>query len=857
MGVAPIARLSIYLFALVLLSARAVSLASERDEGRGPDSWPQWRGPNRDSVSTQTISTWPPVKLWQTTVGLGVSSVIVHGGRAFAAGHREGRDLVSAFDAATGQLRWQESYPARSDQTSDVTLPGPRSTPATDGERLFVMSLEGRLRCLSVETGRLLWSKTPQELGAEIGQYGICSSPLLHGNVLVCDLNKVCIALDKSTGLELWRAPGGGGWNGAGPVVVRTDHSEYIVYGTGRCVRADTGAHVFTVPYNEWSVVTPVVSGDRVFLAPFHGRNLGGRECAVIQIRNEAPVEIWKNDEVRALCSSAVLYEGHLYAADRDDISIAGENGRKMCVKCLDFANGKVTWVRRPVPWPTFLVLGDKLLIQTLTGELILAEASPVAYQELSRTQVLSGKCWAVPAVAGGRLYCRNVEGDLVCLDIGSGQGIRQPPTVTHSVSGSADRSPVIEDVPGFASVKDEAGENWPQFRGPGGSGVATSPVRRMHWNGQTSEGIRWKTRVPLPGASSPVVWGDRVFLSGGTQDRRVLYCFHAATGKPLWELAVDTVTSGSAVTEKVWSDGSYAAPTPCTDGRYIGVAFANGDVACVDFEGRLVWSRSLGVPVNAYGHASSPVIWQEFLILQLDQGLAAEGKSRLLALDLRSGTTVWETKRLVGATWSTPAVITAAGRTQVVACGVPWITSYDPGTGTEFWRAECMKNGLWAAPSLAFAPGVLFAVVEDAALAAIRLDGRGDVTQTHVAWTARDDLPSVCSPVCHAGLVFTLASGGILTCYRGTDGARLWQTDYSRDDVVFEASPVIAGDRLYLNDSSGRTFIMKAASRFEEVGRGELGEPCGGASPAFKNGQLYLRGATHLFCIGPDNFDS
>jgi len=205
-------------------------------------------------------------------------------------------------------------------------------------------------------------------------------------------------------------------------VAVRADDTEYIVYGTGRCVRADTGRALFTVPYNEMSVATPVVQGDRVFLCPFHGRNLGGRECAVIQIKSGQPVEIWKNDEVRALCSTAVLHNGYLYAADRDELSIAGESGRKMCVKCLDFRTGQVKWVQRPIPWPTFVVAGDKLLIQTLGGELILAEASPEGYKEHGRQSVLTGRCWAVPALADGRLYCRNANGDLVCLDVGSGR---------------------------------------------------------------------------------------------------------------------------------------------------------------------------------------------------------------------------------------------------------------------------------------------------------------------------------------------------------------------------------------------------------------------------------------------------
>ena len=174
-------------------------------DGKLSNTWPQWRGPNRDSVSRESISTWPPLKLWQTNVGQGVSSVIVHRGHAFAVSHREGKDLVYGFDTATGRVLWQQSYTARSDQTTDVTLPGPRATPATDGERLFVLSLEGHLRCLSNDTGQMLWSKTPPELSANIGQstaYAVprCSMAMFSSAISTASVSRSTRLRDQSFG---------------------------------------------------------------------------------------------------------------------------------------------------------------------------------------------------------------------------------------------------------------------------------------------------------------------------------------------------------------------------------------------------------------------------------------------------------------------------------------------------------------------------------------------------------------------------------------------------------------------------------------------------------------------------------
>ena len=406
----------------ILLTAAIATLTISDQAEPSPDSaagWPQWRGANRDGISPDSITVWPPTKLWERNVGYGVSSVIASGGRMYAMGHEEGNDTVWCLAGESGEVIWRYSYPAKRDQTSDVRFPGPRATPVFDGKAVYTLSLEGRLHCLDALSATLVWTRTPEEMGAsDKQQYGVCCPPLVHQNMVICDVATRCVALDKASGTEIWRTAGGGGWNGAAPMIARFGGRTCMLHGTGRCVDVATGRERWRVPYGEMSVATPIVSGDRVFLSPFHGRKLGGRGCALIRSDGGPPTVVWNNDQVEGLCGTGVLWQGHLYAPDRDDLSIAGETGRKMNLKCIELATGELKWVERPIPWPTPIIAGGRLLIQTLYGELILAQASPEAYKERGRLRVLRGRCWTVPALADGKLYCRNNRGDVVCLRV-------------------------------------------------------------------------------------------------------------------------------------------------------------------------------------------------------------------------------------------------------------------------------------------------------------------------------------------------------------------------------------------------------------------------------------------------------
>jgi outer membrane protein assembly factor BamB len=392
----------------------------------------------------------------------------------------------------------------------------------------------------------------------------------------------------------------------------------------------------------------------------------------------------------------------------------------------------------------------------------------------------------------------------------------------------------------------EEVSKNWPSFRGPGGLGISAYTNVPANWNGKTGQGILWKTKVPLPGLNSPVVWGDRVFLSGGDPNALQVFCFDAISGGHLWTGDVTRAPlRGDEEPFEPMEDTGFAAPTVATDGRRVFAIFATGDVGCFDFNGRKVWEKNLGIPDSAYGYASSLAMYRNLLLIQYDQGGIEDGKSKLIALDGFSGRTVWETKRPVGNSWSSPIVADVGNQYQVLTCADPWVIAYDPANGTELWRVNCLAGDIASSPI--DANGLTFAIEPYSKLVAIRTDGRGDVTKTHIAWSNEDGGPDICSPVSNGELIFMLATEGLISCYKVADGTMLWEHDLRED---FLASPSLVGDNMYLLSDKGVMFIIKVGTEYKELAKCELGEDCSG-SPAFADGRIYVRGVENLYCIG------
>jgi outer membrane protein assembly factor BamB len=474
-------------------------------------------------------------------------------------------------------------------------------------------------------------------------------------------------------------------------------------------------------------------------------------------------------------------------------------------------------------------------------------EPGPDADERLSR----SGP-WAVGAlilVLAGTAWAMNVNyrstlpgtlEELVALRERNDNGQRHDEPTTDVA-----KLPTIPDLP----TSEQRRANWPNFRGPHGSGVSAYANVPTEWDGATDQGILWKTSVPLPGVNSPIVWQDRVFLSGATQDAREVYCFDAATGSILWNRQVAAALPEGDRKLKTTADTGWAAPSMATDGRFAFVIFADGVVAAFDFAGHQIWRRHLGVPQkNNYGHASSLTTHRGFLIVQFDQGVAADKLSKLLALDGATGESVWETIRPVPASWSSPIVIEHNGQPQIITCGDPWVIAYSAQDGAEVWRAKCLERAE-VGVSPVYSDGLVFAGNDGAALAAMRADGSGDVTDTHVMWTVDFGLPDICSPLATKDFILTLTSFGTLTCLdKFAGGDPLWEEDFEAD---FMSSPSLVGDLVYLFSKAGAAWIVEPSrAGCQRIATAELGEECV-TSPAFQDGRIYIRGREHLFCLG------
>ena len=387
---------------------------------------------------------------------------------------------------------------------------------------------------------------------------------------------------------------------------------------------------------------------------------------------------------------------------------------------------------------------------------------------------------------------------------------------------------------------------NWPRFRGTDGSGVSAYTNVPLKWDGKTGAGIVWKSPVPAPGYGSPVVWANRVFLSGGDAAARFVFCYDASNGKFLWQRSITNVPDGQPKKpEKSEIMAGVASCTTASDGRRVFAIFATGELAVFTLNGSPVWSKNIGVIKNMYGHASSLAIWPGKLILQVDQDEGAPGGSKLFAFDCATGRLLWKRSRESESSWATPIIVEAASKTQIITLGQPWIVAYALADGSELWRAEMLQGEVTASPI--FAGGLVIAINPSAKLLAIRPDGAGNVTKSHIAWAVEDNIPDVTSPVSNGELVFVATSAGILTCLDANGGKKQWEHDLKME---VQSSPSVVGDKLFLLGTKGVAVVAEAGRQFKEVSRSELPDEFI-ASPAFANGRIFLRGATNLWCLG------
>ena len=385
--------------------------------------------------------------------------------------------------------------------------------------------------------------------------------------------------------------------------------------------------------------------------------------------------------------------------------------------------------------------------------------------------------------------------------------------------------------------------EFWPGWRGPRGDGTCAEQNVPTRWDPAAAT---WKTALPGVGHASPIVWADRVLTVTAlpTTQQRMLVCLDRHTGKILWQ---QTVVQGPL--EKLHKENSYASGTPATDGQRVYATFRVGDdivVAAHDFDsGRQLWLVQVGTHVGEWGFSNEPVLFEDKVIVDGD----SKGDSFLIALRREDGKTLWRIGREnKGISYSAPLIREIGGRHQLIQCGDRCVTSFDPDTGQVIWKVDGPSQEFVATPVYSEKAGLVFVSSSwpKQVLLAIRPDGDGDVTETHVAWSDTKGAPYVPSMIVAGDFLLTINNSGVAFGYEAATGQVLWQEKLGRH----HASPVLIEGLVFFINDDGQVNVIRPAAQFQRVAQYELGESCY-ASPAISDGQVFLRGFQHLFCFG------
>lgn len=393
--------------------------------------------------------------------------------------------------------------------------------------------------------------------------------------------------------------------------------------------------------------------------------------------------------------------------------------------------------------------------------------------------------------------------------------------------------------------VTGEGAKYWPRWRGPSGQGQV-APGRYANTWSPTSH-IKWRVPVPGAGNSSPIVWGDRIYLTTAQNRgaRLSLLAFSRADGSKLWETAVpqDGI-------ENVHQKNGHASATPVTDGAMIWASFGRHGLVAFDMKGTIVWHRKFGPIDNYHGPAGSPVLYKDRIFIYQDHDASPAQPAFVAAFDAKTGKTLWETRRSETVGWGTPVVITTGTRDELIINGQRRVAAYDPATGRELWTVRGMTFEVIPTPVVG--QGLVFTSSGRAGpTLAIRPGGSGDVTDSHVAWRTPKGSPFVPSGVVHDGLLYLVNDmQSILTVYEAKSGALMYQ---GRMGVAmregFSASPVVVNNELFFTNDQGETFVVRAGREFTLLHTNSLGEHTL-ASPALVDGVWYWRTAGHLVAV-------
>ena len=423
--------------------------------------------------------------------------------------------------------------------------------------------------------------------------------------------------------------------------------------------------------------------------------------------------------------------------------------------------------------------------------------------------------------------------------------------------------------------TRNAAAGNWPQWRGPDGTGVSNEKNLPTEWG--PTKNIKWKTPIEGRSHSSPIVWGNRVFLTTAIEgavvpgakavkhvlegDKEFLHpdsvgadhkhtfkvlCIDRESGKILWQ---STAWEGTPYDNR-HRKSSYAASTPTTDGKLVYAFFGTEGLYAYDFKGNLAWKAQLGnLGTVGMGTGTSPILFENLVIVQCDEENGEA--SFIVALDKKTGKEVWKTPRKVQVSWSTPILVRTATRAELITSGTEFLISYDPATGKELWRHKGVESNAIPSPVANSEMAYLVAGFPAKIAYAIKLGQNGDLTGTaNVPWKYEKGTAYVPSPILYGDYLYLTTDRGILTCIDAKTGEVKYEGGRTPIPATFTASPVAFENKILMTSEDGDTFIIKAGPKHEILGTNSVGEPVY-ASPAIADGRIFIRGEKNLYCIG------
>ena len=395
--------------------------------------------------------------------------------------------------------------------------------------------------------------------------------------------------------------------------------------------------------------------------------------------------------------------------------------------------------------------------------------------------------------------------------------------------------------------------DNWPQWRGPNLNGVSTEKNLPVKWT--TADNVAWKLSMPAWSGSTPVIWRDRIFLNVADADALYLWCVDKTKGAVLWKKLLG---GGNVKMRKQ----NMSSPSPVTDGNSVYVMTGTGILKGFDFNGNELWARDIQKDYGEFGlnwgYASSPLLFENGLYVQVLHGMKTDDPSYLLRIDTKDGRTLWKVERPTNAqrespdSYTTPGLLRQGKNVEIVITGGDCVTGHDPATGKEIWRANGLNPDNNPSYRIIASPvifnDIIYAPTRVRPLLALKAGGRGDISESHVLWSTTNG-PDVPTPVTDGKYFYVVNDRGIMWCLDAKTGAEIYAQQRIRPGT-YSGSPVLADGKIYVTNEDGLTTVVKAGPAFEVLAENALNDYCL-SSPAISDGQIFIRTAQNLYCIG------